>query len=334
MYSNNTSTAPHDCRTYYTPLLHIHTEHLVVLKVLGIITFILNGTINSFATIMIIKTKQLKNPSVLIICYLSVSNCGLAFANFLLLILLYAENSSCTLEIAAQFFNTYFLHTAAFMILVTAYDRYLKIHHLHNYPKKMTTTKVSIFFAIISGLAFFQGVARTVETINPHIHLSGFILLPMNFVMLISTTVFYLKAIRAMKFIRRNSHNQDILKSVDGTVTKLSTFYLLSVFALYLPSLATSFLKHLYNLDVLHFVFFIGMLLIYVNPTVNGIVFIRLNRAIYRKVTSMARTVTDHTRNHVAATGARPTDDVENLATITRNNSKRPSAVAQCSILV
>lgn len=300
------------CETVYPSRNNFSSSGLAVLLALNIILALLNIAVNSFLIFALKATGQLKNISCRLIMYLSLSDIGVGLVLQPLVSAMLGAlhyNRNCSLELTGQVLSYIFPQISGVMVMIIASDRWLHMKYLNKYASLMNWQRARLMILVNLGLSLTIAAASIIASVYQKFFIFNAILVLTDFSVVILTYIAYISTFRSVRkhsaSIRlrsKDSPSQSRASCTTTTTTSISKktrrrdarlaktmiFILTSLTACYVPYFAVglywSYLKyHLRTatslpLDALLWVCF---LLVYLNSSLNAMIFIRRNKKVY-----------------------------------------------------
>ena len=201
-----------------------------ILVTIDVIVMILNFVANSSINIVLVMKKFIRNTSLILLYFLSVSYTCLALKThtlFAILIGKYSEKLYCKFEMIVQFFAILLTHMSWYTIACIRFDRCAHMRFLSRYSLVVTRRRVSLALSLIFLFCFFQtmlywlGTKYDVFTITKQVAIGTYLLIAFFVVIL------YLLTIKIVRDHHMNFQNRDLLSKTDRAVTQLASKILL-----------------------------------------------------------------------------------------------------------
>ena len=303
MASNITSNVTLTCLSTYSGKVYMTNYQRYILVTIDVIVMILNFVANSGAIIVLFMTKFVRNTSLILMFFLSISDICLALITqtlFAILIGKYSDQSYCMFEVIVQFFAIFFTHTSGYTIACIGFDRFARMRFLNRYSLVVTKRRVSVALTVICLLSFFQAMLYVLGTKYDIFETTKKFAISIDFVIAFLVISIYLLTIKIVRDYRMNSQNRDLLRKTDRTVTRLASKILLAIFLFYISYIVISTCHSLLDKKVkedakswLNFVLHFGYILTYCNSFVNAILFLTMNKNAKFKILTFIHTITD-----------------------------------------
>ena len=303
MASNITSNVTLTCLSTCSGKVYMTNYQRYILVTIDVIVMILNFVANSGAIIVLFMTKFVRNTSLILMFFLSISDICLALITqtiFAILIGKYSDQSYCMFEVIVQFFAIFFTHTSGYTIACIGFDRFARMRFLNRYSLVVTKRRVSVALTVICLLSFFQAMLYVLGTKYDIFETTKKFAISIDFVIAFLVISIYLLTIKIVRDYRMNSQNRDLLSKTDRTVTRLASTILLAILLFYISYIVISTCHFLLDKKVkedakswLNFVLHFGYILTYCNSFVNAILFLTMNKNAKFKILTFIHTITD-----------------------------------------
>ena len=284
------------CDTSWSKIRYLQTWQVTTIAVLNSILSLTTLILNVCMLVIICKTKQqLRNASGIFLASLSASDCCLACIGQSQITLVFTKfKNYCDIQISTQFWVFFFAHLSGYLIVTIATDRSLRLKYLKRY--NIVVTKASAFTVCILciSLAFFVGISYSFAAIYRQYKLINRVVLVLD---LLSVTLVFISYLLAYKKIRRNIKQTGYLRNVTSKsmqnfqphytteVMKMIVRIVVVIWIAYVPYIILSIIlshgENYYNADQLSsvtYAVYMTFLLIYMNSTINAIVFLSSNQ--------------------------------------------------------
>ena len=275
------------CKTSFYPPRDQNNTQDIILLLLNAVIAILNLLLNSFVIYVIIKTRQYKNRSVILVLILSCSDVITAtVCQPLIVYLLYVKSFyslSCSLSIIVQYVFYFSPYFSVFTIAFIVYDRYVRITYLHNYDKFMTKKKFIFgLFIVVSATTFQDGII-TLATIKEAPKIGGLAVLPINILTLITEVSLYAKTIFKLRRYRDGCKKKNFHTAAENSFTKLAASYLLMIVLCFTPFVVINTIYATYDKTDqsylnMQYAWLTTQILYCFNSMANAVIFLRVNR--------------------------------------------------------
>ena len=208
----------------------------------------------------------------------------------------------CTTEFCAQTFG----HISAYTTGIIGYDRYLRMRYLTDYSRLVRPWMIctAVFTAVLLSLS--HGAAYALGVFYDWFDTAGTVGSVVDGAVFIFMIVPYVLLVRAIARHRRESTHKCILEQADDTVNKIAFRIVIAVILLYTPHVLMTTVRQclprgsgLRNNRIFVVALLLGYQLIYVNSSVNSLIFISYNSACRKKLISMLRCSTSSTTSSV-----------------------------------
>ena len=310
MAENQTST----CETSYSGKSNLSNGQLNFLVTFDVVVMVLNIVTNIVVILSLVATKQLKNNSLKLILYLSISDCCLAVITqplFAAMLTNFADRSYCNFETVVQFFAILFTHTSGYTIAVIGYDRYARMKYLNRYSQVVTDIRIKCTLALVWMSSLIQALVYVCGTQLNFFAKAKKVTVGIDAVIALSVLLFYVMTIRVIRNYRNHAENRQVLKGVDKVVTRLASKILLSIIVFYISyviiSLTHSALISKYQHTKkrwLEFSLFVGYILTYCNSFVNALIFLGVNKPAKERLKRLCGKSIDQDTNERNATSS------------------------------
>lgn len=292
---DNTTTVTFICQSLYSGRSYLSKGQITSLLIVNVVIMISNFTANSFIVYALACTRQLKNISLRLILYLSISDCCLALIDqplFIVMITVYLNDSNCTFETVAQFIFVFTKHMTGYTIVLITYDRYRRMKYLKSYFKLTKTWKIRTAVIGIIFMSLMQGVLHVIgirSNLFDHIKLGVAII---DAVIICCLFAAYIMTIIIVKKRKKDSASIQVLFNLDQVITKSATRISLAVALFYIPYICFTILRSslldqsgVREHEWLNFSTFVAYELIFANSFANAVIFLVLNRKSKKKIT-------------------------------------------------
>lgn len=284
----NETTTLHHCESLYDGKLYLTDTYKLILIIFNVTIMGLNVIVNGAVIYILLRRKLLKNPSMRLIFYLSLSDCCVAlFAQpiFAVMLIDFSTSESCMFDTIAQFIIVTLIHISGYIIVIVGFDRYCRLRYLNRYSEIIDSCKINLFVAIAICLSLLHGVLSVVGTLMDTFEIINFVSVGIDLCTLLFTFTLYICSMSTMKRHRRNSVHKKMLKNTNAKVNSMSSRILIALFIFYAPYIIFALMHH-WLIDTssgasrenFNFALFIGYQLICVNSTANGFIFLSLNK--------------------------------------------------------
>lgn len=279
------------CPNAYHDLIFVTPSSITGLVVASIVLALCTVTANIVLLYYLIKTKQLNNPSLRIIIFLSVFKLCFGAIGLTAEIAVYVrahESRDCHLEIVSEFFMMFLGHVIGYVIGLIGYDRYFRIKYLTRYNKVVQERRIEFTLFIFIFVSLIQAVVEVrYATFNVLLQLE----MASNVLVVIFVILPYILSILKIRRYKRGVLFKHIIKTVDGVITRTATGIATSVIILYIPYITINLvyvfvpkrspiLKQGW-FHLLHFVFYT---ILHASPFVSAIIFLSYNSKIRRRI--------------------------------------------------
>ena len=198
-----------------------------IIALVGLVT-------NVSAAWTIVKTRQIRNQSIKLVFYLSISNVVFAVVGqtSLAALFYYAQEIDCLTMRILIFVLEIFTYSSTYLTAMLGFDRFMRIHFQTTYSGVYTRTRFRISLAVLYFLIFLQAglgaVGRFLET-------SALIItLPINIVVFGVVAVLYGKSIQILRIHEKNVKTM-FKNRRSANLTRLASLYITTDFLLSLP---------------------------------------------------------------------------------------------------
>lgn len=294
MENNATFNETGTCLSTYSGRVFMTDYQRYILVTFDVIVMILNALANSGVIIVLLMTKFLRNTSLLLLFFLSVSDICLALITqtlFVILIGQYSDQSYCTFEIIVQFFAIFLTHTSGYTVACIGFDRYARMRYLNRYSTVVTRKRVFTAFSFICSLSFFQAMLYVIGTKYYVFEKTKKIAVGIDFIIALTVIGIYLVTMKVVRDYRMNSQNRGLLSNVDRTMTRLASKILLTILVFYGAYIVISIFYFLVHKKFdnsrkswLNFALHFGYVLTYCNSFVNAVLFLTMNKKAKSKI--------------------------------------------------
>ena len=286
------------CENCWSDKVYLEFSQCQVIAGLNSTLSIVTLTSNIVVIVSIVKTKQLNNASNVFICCLSISDCCLAcIAQTLISFTFLRQEFSCSLEMVTQFSTSFFGHLSGYCIVAIAVDRMIHMKYLTRYAQIVTRERIYMICLANIVMSLVVGVSYTLTTIYDVYDAVNTIILIFDSTLVILTFSAYLVTFRKIHRHIKNKENLRMRKNRRSkkkrsdrpvyatTMMKVIAKIRAAVWIAYTPyitvSLVWSFAKDMYrtNENLLSFVLYLSYLLVYMNSTMNAVIFFNGNEA-------------------------------------------------------
>ncbi len=296
-----------NCQTVYPSRKSFSGSMLAVLLTCNVILTLLNIIVNVFLIYALKVTNQLRNISCTLIAYLCMSDIcvGLVLQNLVSVLLgAFKKNINCAADLSGQFLSYIFPQISGVMIMIIALDRWLHMKFLNKYSTLMNMRRANFLVLANIILAVVIAIASLLASIYKEFFLFNAILVATDVTVVVVIYIAYIFTFRSvrghMRSMRKRAKENGPAQPSSGATKKKTSrrdarlaktmvFILTSLTICYLPyfivGLYWSYLRYYKNtvtslaLDTLLWFCF---LLVYLNSSLNAIIFIRRNKHGYR----------------------------------------------------
>ena len=299
MENNATLNETATCLSTYSGRVYMTDYQRYILVTFDVIVMILNVVANSGVIIVLLMTKFIRNTSLLLLFFLSVSDICLALITqtlFTILIGQYSDQSYCTFEIIVQFFAIFLTHTSGYTVACIGFDRYARMRYLNRYSTVVTRRRVFTALSLICALSFFQAMLYVIGTKYDVFEKTKKLAVGIDFIMALTVIGIYLLTIKVVRDYRMNSTNRDLLSNVDRTITRLASKILFTILVFYGAYIVISIFYFLMHKKFennrkswLNFALHFGYVLTYCNSFVNAVLFLTMNKKAKSKILEFFR---------------------------------------------
>lgn len=277
---NRTSATP-QCRTLFFNMYMLSDKSLNVLLAVNLLVTAFNLIVNGLLIYIMKVTRQYLNSSLRLTMYMSISDFFVALISqqMMTYYLLKAHSTmSCQRQVLCQYILYLFPHATGFFVGIVALDRYIRVKYTNRYNEVMTFKRQTIGVLVICVLAILNCMVLIsgIFTGNWKAALLGVQPLDMTFVTF--DIALYWRAIVLMNEHIKN--NNEEIKHLSKSISRLATIYLVLVIIFYPPYLVTDLIVVFLDTQNTAIVFWHIMSLIWVflNSGVNAISFLIVNR--------------------------------------------------------
>ncbi|XP_057302650.1 5-hydroxytryptamine receptor 1B-like [Hydractinia symbiolongicarpus] len=276
------------CNTAYVGLPSLKEEHVILLIILNITIMTANILTNLFVIYSLVRTNQIRNHSIKLILYLSISDLLLAiivqpFTTLVLFQTIHTRN--CNVESIAESFSAFFSHTSAYITATIGLDRYVRVRFLNNFSKVLTKRRMHLILANIFVMSLVQSGLYVYGTQLKKRVLSRYISVTIDFFIVLAIIALYLLSIKRMRQYRRNSNFKKTIKKIDQRMTRLSSKILLSIGLIYSVYIIVAIPHAMLNNQVygvwkqwLEFALILAYVLTFWNAFINAVLFLNANK--------------------------------------------------------
>lgn len=227
--NNNTlaSAVQTHCTTTFGTLAMLDQGQRLTFLVLNVVVALSSAVTNAIAIKIIIQTGQIRNQSIKLVFYLSVSNVGFALIGqpVFAAILYYGTELSCTAMRIMLFVIEFFLYSSTYLTGMLGFDRFMRIRYLNSYSQVYSRGRFTASIAVAGFLVLSQ---TGLSTMSRFLGLSAvFITLPINILIFATVACLYGKSIFILK---RHEKNVKKMSRTRKTVqlTRLASLYIAS----------------------------------------------------------------------------------------------------------
>lgn len=282
------------CNTAYVGLSSLKEEHVISLVILNITIMAANILANLFVIYSLVRTNQIKNHSIKLILYLSISDLLLAvivqpFTTLVLFQSIHTRN--CNVESIAESFSAFFSHTSAYITATIGLDRYVRVRYLNNCSKVLTKRRIHIILANIFVMSLVQSGLYVYGTQSKKRVWSRYISVTIDFFIVLAIITLYLLSIKKMRQYRRNSNFTKTIKKIDQSMTKLSSKILLSIGMIYSIYIIVAIPHAMLNNQVygvwkqrMEFALILAYELTFCNAFINAVLFLNANKKSRKRI--------------------------------------------------
>lgn len=234
-YRNNTA----HCETSFNEIQNLPPTFTKGIVIGSSILMVPTTIFNAFNVYALVVTKQLGNPSLRLIFYLSLTDTCMGLIGQPLDIIVFSRANQqprkCLFNMASECFLLFLGHMSAYIIALIGFDRYFRIKYLNRYSSIIKTWKIQLAIAICLFLAIAEAL---IHGLGPQLGIfqkvSAFESLS-NILIFVLVLMPYILSIFKMKQHSRNASNRYLLASVDKVVTSTATCIIFAVIIMYLP---------------------------------------------------------------------------------------------------
>ena len=271
-----------ECKgTYTEQVYHLDKNLKCVIMVLFTMVMILTCLINSTIIYFLAKMKDLQNPSMRLILFLSISDLSLGLLGEPLLVAVLAGNFNCIFHEIVEFLTVSSAHMSAYITGCIGYDRYFRLLYLNEYSNKIQIWKVNVAMTVAFLIAIFHGLAQNVGIIYEfyeEVTTAGIVI---DFLMFMFMVVPYVLAIRSVRQHRAIATNRELLKEVDQSVLTIASRIMITITILYIPYITFTIMRKylpetspIRNNQIYLFALSISYVMGLSNSFLNGIIFL------------------------------------------------------------
>ena len=273
------------CYTSVFDVLLLSSRQPIIITIVNMILMSSNVIANVVVIYILITTGQISKITSKLIFMLSASDLLQGFISQNLLTATFYE-TNCSVNDAGRFLSVFLSHLSNYTIAIMGVDRYLRIKHFVNF-KTMWTSRVVLKLIF---LAFCIALLKALKSI---VNNSWFVtrskVCCLYYLYCIGWYYISMIIILQIKTISTSNalHHESIAtasEKISQRVTKLSMQIMLLLCLFLTPHLVLSVLRELIqdqlNVDdrsILEFISFISLVLVYVNPSANAILFLMTN---------------------------------------------------------
>lgn len=290
MQNNHTT----HCTTTFGTLSMLNEKQRLSFMIINIIIAILNVLVNVVATSIIVKTRQIKNQSIKLVFYLSISNIafGLVGQPIIAAILYYGTDLGCTPMRLMLFVIELFLYSSTYLTGMLGFDRFIRIRYLNSYSQVYTKFRFMLSMVLLYMLI---GLQSGLGVMSRFLNLSAvFITLPINILVFATVAFFYGRSIFILK-----QHEQNVKKLTRSRktvhLTRLASLYIASDVIFSVPLVLTLgvyyFLRKnpLIDIELKGLLFYSCFLFFVCHCPVNAICFLAVNRKAKSRIPGTSR---------------------------------------------
>ena len=271
--------------SYYYLLSDIQRFILIAFTVVAIIPGVIT---NLLVLISLIKTKQLKTPSLQLMAILTMSDLLAAAVWEPISVITFSTKfgGQCILENLVTFWECFQLHFSAFVFCLIVVDRYVHLKYLMNYKKIMSWKRMGAFLLAILLLSIMQGILLAL----PHWELIDPRRIRMVFLVFLDIIVFIAAFIIVLRIRKLVEKQEDSMVSSGTTayMNRLVKVMMVTLYAFFAPFIIVSIISVVFKssgccdsaLQWLQFSLFLTIKYEFCNTTANSMIFITLNKPI------------------------------------------------------
>ena len=192
---------------------------------------ILNVLLNVTVVFLLVNTKLYKNPSFLLILFMSINDCCLGFK--VQPFEVYSDGSNYSFDIIAQFFGVLITHISAYTVGLIGFDRYYRMKCLNRYPEFVRTKKVDIACLMVILMSSMQAISHTFGTL---LNIYSCVVYITVFIDLCTAMLIFLACILTVLTVkqhRSNATHQDILNNIEKPITSVTSKILIVIAVCY-----------------------------------------------------------------------------------------------------
>ena len=286
------------CTTTFGTLAMLDQKQRLIFIIINIMVAMLNVVVNAVAIYIIVKTRQIKNQSIKLVFYLSISNVafGLVGQPIIAAILYHGTDLGCISMRLMLFVIELFLYSSTYLTGMLGFDRFIRIRYLNSYSQVYTKFRFGVSLVLLYILIFLQA---GLGAMSRFLGLSAvFITLPVNILVFASVAFLYGRSIFILK-----QHEQNVkrLSRSRKTVhlTRIASLYITSDVIFSLPIVILLgvyyFLRKNSNIDFeLKGALFYSCFLVFMcHCPVNAVCFLAVNRKAKSRIPGTIRDTSD-----------------------------------------
>ena len=273
MTSNGTICSPLD----YVFFLDINAR--VTLAVCFIVLGIAGTLINFLVVVTILKTNQWSSQSTRLILFVSLLDILWAwFGSFVnaSYILNSSQTDQCKNRLIIRFITNLTAYSSLGLTIVIGLDRFLHIYFLNDYATKFTPRCFNLVLACYAVVSIFQSTIGLVfERGSAY---QGYISLPINSVLVVSTVAMYCYSIKKL-----NNHlkNQQYLSQNRRSIVRVGSLYLFIFMITFSPGLLVQscfeVIRDAFGNSVIGLLLSISIMIANLGSSINAVVFLCVN---------------------------------------------------------
>ena len=290
IFNNSTSSNTTSiCASLFSGRRYLDEIQINILISFNAVIMISNLVANLAVVYALLSTKQLRNVSMRLILYLSISDCSLAFIGqplFIVMMTEYLDSSNCTFETVIQVVIVSSAHISGYIIILIAWDRYVRMKYLQSNSVVIKSWKVHVSVVIVLFLSFLEGVIHAIGTTLEVFADMNIVQAITDILLMFVVFVAYMKTIIVIKKQKNDVNNHhDVLVNLDHVITRLVSKMIVAGVVCYVPYIALTILRpsiidkaNVENRKWLHFALFLSYELIFSNASANALIFLSSNK--------------------------------------------------------
>ena len=222
------------CTPTFGTLAMLDQKQSLIFIIANIMVAMLNVVVNAVAIYIIVKTQQIKNQSIKLVFYLSISNIafGLVEQPIIAAILHHGTGLGCISMRLMLFVIDLFMYSSTYLTGMLGFDRFIRIRYLNSYSQVYTKFRFRVSLVLLYILVFLQaGLGAMSRSLG---FSAVFITLPVDILVIATVAFLYVRSIFILK-----QHEQNVKKLSRSRktvhLTRIASLYITSdvIFSVY-----------------------------------------------------------------------------------------------------